>query len=349
MKLARPSMLVAILVAILLAFLAGSAAKFSSPRAHAAARPPEAPNFVLVVHGGAGSYNRMPADALEARRATMGRAMEAGYKILSVGGASLDAVEATLRVLEDSGQFDAGRGAYYTREGVPELDAAIMDGRTLGAGAVASVQHIANPISLARMVMEKTPHVLLVGRGAEDFARSQGVSLVSPYYFFNDDLWKLYENMRSEDQKKKSADLFRSAIYGTVGAVALDQAGNLAAGTTTGGTAYKMPGRVGDSPIIGAGTYANNESCAVSGTGVGEFYMRDTVAADICARVRYLRVPLEQAADDVVMKELVAQKGEGGVIALDRQGHVATPFNTDGMMHGVIRADGKPTIQVRHE
>jgi L-asparaginase / beta-aspartyl-peptidase len=345
MKFARLSLFAAIFILA----LAALAAKFSPHRAHVASRPPDAPNFVLVVHGGAGSYNKMPADALEARRATMAKAMDAGYKILSAGGASLDAVEATLRVLEDSGQFDAGRGAYYNREGVPELDAAIMDGRTLSAGAVASVQHIANPISLARLVMDKTPHVLLVGRGAEDFARSQGVPLVSPYYFFNNYLWKLYENMRSEDQKNKSAELFHSEIYGTVGAVALDQAGNLAAGTTTGGTAYKMPGRVGDSPIIGAGTYANNSSCAVSGTGVGEFYMRDTVAADICARVRYLHVSLEQAADDVVMKELVAQKGEGGVIALDRQGHVATPFNTDGMMHGVIRPDGKPVIQVRHE
>jgi len=337
------------LAEILSLALAALSVKFSLPRAHAAPRPPDAPNFVLVVHGGAGSYNKMPPEAIETRRAAMAQALDVGYKILSRGGTSLDAVEATLRVFEDSGLFDAGRGAYYTREGIPELDAAIMDGRTLSAGAVASVQHIANPISLARMVMEKTPHVLIVGRGAEDFARAQGVPLVSPYYFFNERIWKLYQRDESEAQSKKSAKEFRKDIYGTVGAVALDQAGNLAAGTSTGGTNYKMPGRVGDSPIIGAGTYANNNSCAVSGTGVGEFYMRDTVAADICARVRYLHVPLEQAADDVVMKELVAQKGEGGVIALDRQGHVATPFNTDGMMHGLIRPDGRPSIQVRHE
>jgi L-asparaginase / beta-aspartyl-peptidase len=339
------------IAAILILGLAALATKSSAPHAHAASRPPDAPNFVLVVHGGAGSYNKMPPEAIESRRAAMAKAMDAGYKILASGGTSLDAVEATLRVFEDSGLFDAGRGAYYTREGVPELDAAIMDGRTLSAGAVASVQHIANPISLARMVMEKTPHVLIVGRGAEDFARAQGVPLVSPYYFFNERMWKYYEDQRVEDSKKKSSSLANRGEeeHGTVGAVALDQAGNLAAGTSTGGTFYKMPGRVGDSPIIGAGTYANNDSCGVSGTGVGEFYMRDTVAADICARVRYLHVPLEQAADDVVMKELVAQKGEGGVIALDRQGHVATPFNTDGMMHGVIRPDGKPIIQVRHE
>jgi L-asparaginase / beta-aspartyl-peptidase len=344
MKLVRLSLFATIFILALTALTA----KYSSPHAHAAPLTSDAPNFVLVVHGGAGSY-RFPPEALESRRAAMAQALDAGYKILARGGTSLDAVEATLRVFEDSGLFDAGRGAYYTREGIPELDAAIMDGRTLSAGAVASVQHIANPISLARMVMEKTPHVLIVGSGAEEFARSQGVPLVSPYYFFSDYLWKLYQREQSEAQSKKSAQEFRKDIYGTVGAVALDQSGNLAAGTSTGGTSYKMPGRVGDSPIIGAGTYANNDSCAVSGTGVGEFYMRDTVAADICARVRYLHVPLEQAADDVVMKELVAQKGEGGVIALDRQGHVATPFNTDGMMHGVIRPDGKPLIQVRHE
>jgi L-asparaginase / beta-aspartyl-peptidase len=224
---------------------------------------------------------------------------------------------------------------------VPELDASIMDGKTLAAGAVASVSHIANPISLARMVMERTKHVLLVGAGAEEFAKSQGVELVSPYYFYNEREWKRYQEKQKSESQKPSAALAGEKVYGTTGAVALDQAGNLAAGTTTGGTNYKMPGRVGDTPLIGAGTYANNESCAVSGTGVGEFYIRDVVAADICARVKYLHVPLEQAANDVVMKELVEQHGEGGVIALDRQGHVATPFNTNGMLHAIVRADGK--------
>jgi beta-aspartyl-peptidase (threonine type) len=293
-------------------------------------------NFVLVAHGGAGEYSRMPAAQLEGRRAAMLQAIQTGYAILARGGASLDAVEATLRVLEDSGLFDAGRGAYYTREGIPELDAAIMDGRTLAAGSVASVQHIANPIHLARLVMEKTQHVLLVGPGAEEFAKSQGIELVSPYYFYNDREWKRFRDAKKAGEKPG---------HGTVGALALDQAGNLAAGTTTGGTVLKMPGRVGDSPIIGAGTYANNESCAVSGTGTGEFYIRNVVAADICARVRYLRVPLEQAANDVVMKELVAQHGDGGVIALDPRGNVATPFNTDGMLTGEVRADGMVTLK----
>jgi beta-aspartyl-peptidase (threonine type) len=308
--------------------------------------PQESKGYVLMLHGGAGNYKNLAPELLEARRAAITEAAEIGALILREGGKGLDAVEAALRAMEDSGLFDAGRGAYYTREGVPELDASIMDGRTLQAGAVASVKHIANPISLARMVMERTKHVMLVGTGAEDFARAQGVELVPPYYFFNEREWKRYQEKKAGEGKKPSAFLPRDRVYGTVGAVALDRAGNLAAGTTTGGTSYKMPGRVGDTPLIGAGTYANNESCAVSGTGEGEFFIRNVVAADICERVRYLHVPLEQAAGDVVMKELVDQHGEGGVIALDRQGHVATPFNTDGMIHATVRADGKIAIEV---
>ena len=308
-----------------------------------AAPPAASGNFVLVVHGGAGNYAGAPKDQIEARRIVIAKAVQAGYNVLVRSGASIDAVEAALRVMEDSGLFDAGRGAYYTREGVPELDAAIMDGRTLGAGSVASVKHIANPIHLARLVMEKTPHVLLVSAGAEEFAKSQGIELVSPYYFYNEHEWEQYK--KAAEEKKKTSSLFREAEHGTVGAVALDQAGNLAAGTSTGGTVLKMPGRVGDSPIIGAGTYANNQSCAVSGTGVGEFFMRNIVAADICERVRYLHVPLDQAANEVVMKELVEQHGEGGVIALDRQGNVATTYNTTAMLTGTVRADGKIRLQ----
>jgi beta-aspartyl-peptidase (threonine type) len=311
----------------------------------AAAPPPETPGIVLVVHGGAGDWSKENPEQLERRRAAITHAIETGYGVLSKGGRSLDAVEASLAEMEDSGLFDAGRGGYYTREGVPELDASIMDGKTLAAGAVASVKRVANPIRLARLVMEKTKHLLLVGDGAEQFAASQGMSLVSPYYFFTDREWKRWQK-RDDEEKKKAASPAAEERHGTVGAVALDQAGDLAAGTSTGGTVWKMPGRVGDSPLIGAGTYASNESCAVSGTGAGEFFIRNVVAADIGARVKYLHVPLEKAADDVVMKELVAQKGEGGVIALDRQGRVATPFNTNGMIRGVVRADGKITIHV---
>ncbi len=312
----------------------------------AAAPGPQAGNFVLVMHGGAGNYKNESPEQLEAGRAAITRAMEAGRAILARGGTSLDAVETSLRVMEDSGAFDAGRGAYYSQAGVPELDAAIMDGRTLQAGAVASVRHIANPISLARLVMERTKHVLLVGPGAEEFARVQGVELVSPYYFYTQREWERFQTRTARDSKKQNSALPEEKVFGTTGAVALDRAGNLAAGTTTGGTSYKMTGRVGDSPLIGSGTYANNESCAVSGTGEGEFYIRNVVAADICERVKYLHVPLEQAANDVVMKELVEQHGEGGVIALDRQGHLATPFNTNGMIHAVLRGDGPIAIEV---
>lgn len=301
--------------------------------------------FVLVAHGGAGDYSIMTPEQIEMRREAMAKAMQAGYAILAKGGAGLDAVEATIRVMEDSGQFNAGRGATYTKEGVPEMDAAIMDGRTLQAGSVASLRRIANPIYLARLVMEKTPHVMLVGEGAEEFAKSQGIEFVSPYYFYNQREWDRYKKAKSAAEKKAAAILISDDKHGTVGVVALDQAGNLAAGTSTGGTAMKMPGRVGDSPLIGAGTYANNESCAVSGTGTGEFFIRNIVAADICERVRYLHVSVEQAATDVVMKELAGQHGDGGVIALDRNGNVATPFNTQGMMNATVRADGKITMQ----
>jgi beta-aspartyl-peptidase (threonine type) len=313
--------------------------------APAPAAPPTSPGIVLVVHGGAGNWSADGAERIEAARAALTKAAEAGHAILAKGGASLDAVEATLAVLEDSGAFDAGRGAYYTRDGVPELDAALMDGKTLAAGSVAAVKRLANPIHVARMVMEKTQHVLLVGDGAERFAESQGVVLVSPYHFFNDREWKRWLKRDEEERRKMQAPRAEER-HGTVGAVALDAAGNLAAGTSTGGTVWKMPGRVGDSPIIGAGTYASNDGCAVSGTGVGEFFIRDVVASDISARVKYAKEPLKKAADDVVMKELVAQKAEGGVIALDRQGNVATPFNTNGMIRAVVRADGKVDVKV---
>jgi beta-aspartyl-peptidase (threonine type) len=312
---------------------------------HTSAAPP-ASNFVLVAHGGAGDYSKAPAAQIAQRRDAMVAAIKQGYKILAAGGTSLDAVETTIRSMEDSGMFDAGRGAYYTRAGVPEMDAAIMYGSTLAAGSVAALQHIANPIHLARLVMEKTPHVMLVGAGAEEFAKSQGIELVSPFYFYNEQLWMRYKIAKAAEEKKSGAlKLDGNDEHGTVGVVALDQQGNLAAGTSTGGTVLKMPGRVGDSPILGAGTYANNESCAVSATGTGEFFMRNIVAADICERVRYLHVSLEEAANDVVMKELVDQKGDGGVIALDRRGNVTTPFNTTGMMTGVVRSDGNISLK----
>lgn len=306
-----------------------------------------AQRFVLVAHGGAGDYSKTPKGQIAAKRVALTTAMKEGHDVLASGGTSLDAVEATIRSLEDSGAFNAGRGAHYTRDGVPELDAAIMDGGTLNAGAVASVEHIANPISLARLVMEKTPHVLLVGKGAEQFAKSQHIPLASPYHFFNPREWKLYEKSKNRDTDATA--VCQDDIHGTVGAVALDQAGNVAAGTSTGGTEWKMPGRVGDTPLIGAGTYANNDAGAISATGVGEYFICNVVAADICARVRYQHASLEQAAKAVLMRNLVTHHGEGGIVGVDRRGRVAMVFNTQGMIRGVIRADGRITIAITRE
>ncbi|HET8733664.1 MAG TPA: isoaspartyl peptidase/L-asparaginase, partial [Anaeromyxobacteraceae bacterium] len=295
-------------------------------------------------HGGAGDYAKAAPEVVEARKVALAAALRKGGAILEGGGRSLDAVVAAIRMLEDSGAFDAGKGSYYSEDGVPELDASLMDGSTLAAGAVASVRRVANPIELARLVMQRTRHVLLVGSGAEEFARSQGMELVSPYYFFNEREWARWRKAREAARGgTREADPARER--GTVGVVALDRAGHLAAGTSTGGTVMKMPGRVGDSPIIGAGTYANDASCAVSATGTGEYFIRNVVAADVCHRVRYLRLPLAEAADQVVMRELVAQGGDGGVIALDAKGNVATPFNTQGMLTGVLRQGGAIRLQ----
>jgi beta-aspartyl-peptidase (threonine type) len=308
-----------------------------------------APNFAMVIHGGAGTILRqnMTAEMEKAYIDTLTIALRTGYQVLARGGSSLDAVEATIRVMEDSPLFNAGKGAVFTAEGTNELDASIMDGKTLSAGAVAAVRQVRNPISLARLVMEKSPHVMMVGSGAEEFAKSQGVKLVPPHYFWTERRWRAFEAAKARaDSGRTSAAPGDERKFGTVGAVALDKAGNLAAGTSTGGTNMKRFGRVGDAPIIGAGTYANNLSCAVSGTGDGEFFIRNNVAADICARVRYSGVSLKQAADDVVMKELVAQRGEGGVIAMDRKGNIATPFNSAGMYRGWVTSDGKITVKI---
>lgn len=301
-----------------------------------ASRPGAAqgPPFMLVVHGGAGTIRRedMTPALDSAYRATMTQAIRAGYAVLRANGSALDAVTATITVLEDSPLFNAGKGAVLTNAGTVELDAALMDGTGLRAGAVAGVKHIKNPIALARLVMDKSPHVLLAGDGAEAFAKGQGMRLVPQSYFFT-------------ERRQKELQRLKAKAHGTVGALALDQQGRIAAGTSTGGLTNKRWGRIGDSPIIGAGTYAN-ANCAVSGTGVGEFFMRNVVAYDICARMTYLGESLAAAADSVVMGKLVAQGGEGGVIALDRGGHVALPFNTDGMYRGYVEADGTIVVKI---
>lgn len=299
--------------------------------------------FAIAVHGGAGTLSR--SDMSPAREAGylagLGAAVDAGHEVLARDGASLDAVIAAVRVLEDSPLFNAGRGAVLNRDGVAELDASLMDGRTLAAGAVSGLRHIRNPVDLARLVMDRSPHVMLVGTGAEEFARSHGIELVSNEYFRTPARQRQLERNLSGDVSREN----ELEAFGTVGAVALDSGGNLAAATSTGGMTGKRWGRVGDSPIIGAGTYASNASCAVSATGHGEYFIRTVVAHDICAQVEYLEIPLAQATGNVLgkMKKL---GGNGGVIAIDRAGDVVLDFNSEGMFRGLRTSDGRHELAI---
>ncbi len=313
---------------------------------------------VLGIHGGTGMPKKEMTPALEkALRADLQRALEAGLAQLhKPRGNSLDAVEAAIRLLEDSPLFNAGKGAAFTHEGRNELDASIMEGKTKRAGAVASVTIVKNPISAARAVMEKSKHVLLVGRGAEVFATKTGLEIVDPAYFWTEARWKeLQEAWKKETQqapteKPRSARIVAAARHwGTVGAVALDPAGNLAAGTSTGGMTNKQFGRVGDSPIIGAGTYADNEACAVSATGHGEYFIRYAVAHDIAALMKYKHLSVEAAAAEVVQHKLKAAGGEGGVIALDAKGNFAMPYNTEAMWRGYVKSDGTTKVLLYDE
>ena len=310
--------------------------------------------IMLVVHGGAGTITRknMTPETEQKYRASLEEAMRAGHEILVKGGSSLDAVEATVRILEDNPLFNAGKGAVFTHEGKNELDASIMDGKTLKAGAVAGVTIIKNPITAARAVMEKSKHVLMVGRGAELFATKMGLEIVDPSYFWTERRWKALQQelLKEQEQEKPKAEVIPmfpdEKKYGTVGVVALDRSGNLAAGTSTGGMTNKMFGRVGDSPLIGAGTFADNNSCAVSATGDGEYFIRLGVARDIAALVAYRGMTVQQASDEVIHKKLEALGGKGGVIVLDAKGNFAMPFNSEGMYRGWIGEDGKATVLI---
>jgi len=306
--------------------------------------------LVIVIHGGAGVIERahMTPEREASYRAGLGAALDAGYAVLEHGGAALDAVGAAVRTMEDDPQFNAGRGAVLNHDGLCELDAAIMDGAAGRAGAVAGVHHVKNPIDLARLVMEKSPHVLLAGQGAEEFALSQGVVLVPESYFITPErVRELEEAKRAAAGREPTAPLpIRPSAtkgMGTVGAVALDAQGHLAAATSTGGITNKLYGRVGDTPIIGAGTYAD-ESCAVSGTGQGEYYIRQVVAYDICAMLEYQHRPLAKAVDIMMHEKLRRTGGEGGVIALDKDGNVAMDFNSAGMHRGVRDSHGRREI-----
>lgn len=341
----------------------------------------------FVLHGGAGTIVRgKMSPELEANyRAMLTQALTTGYDILKKNGSGLDAIEAALKILEDSPLFNAGKGAVFTNAGTNELDASIMDGKTLKAGAVSNLRHIKNPISLARMVMERSPHVMMVGDGAETFAQQQGMKLVPAEYFYTERRFKELQQEKDEEKKahekkakeptKKSQhgelkqsrqgalqnshnELQQAAVesrtpfigdkHGTVGAAALDAEGNLAAGTSTGGLSNKKFGRVGDSPIIGAGTYANNLTCAVSATGDGEYFIRSVVAHDISALMAYRGLPLKEAMQAVISKVGVLG-GTGGVIGIDKDGNTGMIFNTEGMYRGYMDASGKPVVEIYKE
>jgi L-asparaginase / beta-aspartyl-peptidase len=292
----------------------------------------------IVVHGGAGSLQPGTHSQQEeaAIRADIGRALEAGHAILEAGGSALDAVTAAVEILEDSPHFNAGRGAVFNADGEHELDASIMNGATRAAGAVAGVRRIRNPVLAARAVMERSPHVMLAGDGAERFAAEAGIAFVDAAWFHTERRRQALEAAREREAAQAPADPPR----GTVGAVALDRHGHLAAATSTGGMTNKRWGRIGDAPIIGAGTWADDR-CAVSATGWGEFYIRTAAAHEICARLRYAGESIAAAANDVVMRQVPELGGDGGVIALDARGQVAAPFNTAGMSRGYIGPQGR--------
>jgi beta-aspartyl-peptidase (threonine type) len=354
----------------LFATIVSAAVAFSAMTAvaHAGAQKPTG-HWAIVIHGGAGDIDhaKLGAEGDANYRAALAKVVKAGAAVLDRGGSSLDAVEAAIRMLEDDPLFNSARGAVFTAAGKTELDAAIMDGATQRAGAVADVTHTRYPITLARAVMEKSPYVLLVGPGADAYSIQAGMEQVPASYFFTESRWQsLVKQLEKEGkpvpprpegapppgpavptaQFQEAADTHR---YGTVGVVALDRQGNIAAGTSTGGLQGKMPGRVGDSPIIGAGTYASNQSCAVSGTGVGEFFIRYTVAREICALVEYKGLALQQAADQVIHRQLASVHGDGGVIALTPDGQLAWSFNTPGMFRARQTEGGKIEVHLYND
>src|SRR6266481_1674569 len=312
----------------------------------------EIKKFGIAIHGGAGTIERanMTPEKEREYRAGLERALRAGYDILKHGGSSLDATEAAVRVLEDDPHFNAGKGSVFTSAGTNEMDAAIMDGKTLAAGAVAALKHVKNPISLARLVMEKSGHVMMDGEGAEAFAKENGIELVDQKYFFTQDRWDALQNIKAAEKHRtgragKAVLITDQDRHGTVGAVALDKNGNLAAATSTGGTTNKRPGRVGDTPIIGAGTYANNATCAVSATGDGEYFIRAGVAHEVSALIEYRGMKLQEAAQ-MALDAVEKLGGAGGLIAIDKNGEIALPFNTNGMYRGYVDPNGKFVVEI---
>ncbi|MDN3723014.1 isoaspartyl peptidase/L-asparaginase [Aequorivita sp. SDUM287046] len=314
-------------------------------------------NFGIVIHGGAGTIlKENMSDSLEAAyMEKLKEAISKGYEILKNGGTSLDAVTETINVMEDSPLFNAGKGAVFTHEGSNELDASIMDGKTLNAGSVAGVKHIKNPINLAKDVMLKSEHVMLYGAGAEEFAQSLGYKMMDTSYFYTqnryESLQRVMEREKAQNDKKVSFEdpFIKNSKFGTVGCAALDKHGNLAAGTSTGGMTNKRWNRIGDAPIIGAGTYANNATCAVSSTGWGEYFIRSVVAYDISALMEYKELTLQEAAHEVIQKKVPALGGDGGIVAIDKDGNVAMEFNTAGMYRASMNSEGGIVIKIYKE
>ncbi|MCX7551232.1 isoaspartyl peptidase/L-asparaginase family protein [Xanthomarina sp. F2636L] len=301
--------------------------------------------FAIVIHGGAGTIlkENMTKDDEAAYKLKLEEAVRVGYEILKNGGSSLDAVEQTIRIMENSPLFNAGKGAVFTNAGTNELDASIMDGKTLNAGASAGTKTVKNPISLARTVMEHSPHVMLAGHGADIFAQEQGLEIVDSTYFYTESRMNSLKRVKSHEENKKKVNktafydaTIKDSKFGTVGCVALDKSGNLAAGTSTGGMTNKRWGRIGDAPIIGAGTYANNNTCAVSSTGWGEFFIRGMVAHDISALMEYKGLSLQEAARVVIQEKIPDLGGDGGIIAVDKNGNMVMEFNTAGMYRASI-------------
>ena len=293
----------------------------------------EVSNFGLIVHGGAGSFSNLDENTLNSYKTGIDQALTAGYEVLENGGSSVDAVTAAVIILEDLPLFNAGKGSVYTEMETQEMDSSIMDGKSGKGGAVAGISKVKNPIVLARKVMDETEHVMLIGEGAEKFAKEVGVELVDPSYFYSE------KNLKRVRKSKKDKKL------GTVGAAALDKYGNLAAATSTGGRTNKMTGRVGDSPILGAGTWAQNELCAVSGTGHGEYFMRLLTAADVCKLMEYSGLSLEESANSVVNK-LTESGAEGGIISIDSHGNISAVFNTKAMARGYKTREISKTIKI---
>jgi len=304
--------------------------------------------FAIVIHGGAGNIKKehLSEEEQDAYNAKLEEAIRVGYEILKNGGSSLDAVEKTIKVLEDSPLFNAGKGAVFTHVETNELDASIMDGKTLNAGASAGTTTVKNPITLAKAIMEHSPHVMLSGKGAEEFAKEQALELVDPYYFHTEDRFQSLKKVKASETNQSNKTAFydseiKNSKFGTVGCAALDKHGNLVSGTSTGGMTNKRWGRIGDTPIIGAGTYANNATCAVSSTGWGEYFIRAMVAYDISALMEYKGLSLEAAAKEVIQKKVPNLGGDGGIIAVDKNGNIVMEFNTSGMFRASMDDRGE--------